>query len=220
MTAFLTHMLSLGIGYLFGLFQTAFIYGKCCGIDIRTVGSGNSGATNALRNLGLKAGLTVFVGDVLKCVLAICLTRFLFAGDSPAMREIVTLYTGFGCILGHNFPFYMNFKGGKGVACSFAVALMINWPVALIGMAVFFAIFFSVHYVSVGSLTGLTLVYGTILFRGLGGVFGLSAGQKCQYAMIIVVILFMAFWQHRENIRRLRHHSENKTYFTRKKGGS
>lgn len=102
------------IGYVCGLFQTSFIYGKMHGIDIRNYGSGNAGTTNALRVLGTKAGLIVFAGDVLKCILAVLLARLLFAAGHPDMKYLYMLYAGAGAILGHNFPFYLHFKGGKG----------------------------------------------------------------------------------------------------------
>lgn len=106
-------IICLVIGYVFGLFQTAFIYGKAHGIDIRQHGSGNAGTTNALRVLGKKAGLIVFLGDVLKTVLAMVICRLLFRNSAPQMLPLLSLYAGAGAILGHNFPFYMKFKGGK-----------------------------------------------------------------------------------------------------------
>lgn len=108
----------LAIGYCFGLFQTAFIYGKMHGIDIREKGSGNAGTTNALRVLGKKAGLIVFLGDALKAVFAMVLVHFLFENSHPEMGALLRIYAGAGVVLGHNFPFYMGFKGGKGIAAT------------------------------------------------------------------------------------------------------
>lgn len=209
-------VLCLIIGYVFGIFQTAFIYGKYLGIDIRKVGSGNAGTTNALRNLGVKAGAIVFFGDVMKCAVAVILTRLLFAGGDPAVAKLVTVYTGLGCVLGHNFPFYMNFKGGKGVACSYAVATLLWWPFGLIGAGIFFLIFFTVHYVSLGSLVGLTVVYGLTGILAWSGYFGLTVSQNIQMAVVAVILIIMVFWQHHENISRLKNHCERKTYFTKK----
>ena len=109
-------ILCLAIGYLFGLFQTAYIYGKMHGIDIRQHGSGNAGTTNTLRVLGTKAGLIVFAGDVLKCVLAVVVCSILFGKKYPEMVYLWKMYAAAGAILGHNFPFYLNFKGGKGIS--------------------------------------------------------------------------------------------------------
>ena len=105
------------IGYVFGLFQTGFIIGKMKHIDIRDYGSGNSGTTNAMRTLGKKDGFITFFGDALKAVFAMMLTYFLFRnGVCKDHMFIIALYTGIGAILGHNFPFYKNFKGGKVIA--------------------------------------------------------------------------------------------------------
>ena len=97
----------VAIGYVFGLFQTGYIYGELKGMDIRQHGSGNAGATNALRTLGWKAGLITFLGDCLKCVFAVLLVRALFAGRYPEehMGILLGMYAAMGVILGHNFPF-------------------------------------------------------------------------------------------------------------------
>ena len=110
-------LVCVAIGYLFGLFQTAYIYGKLHGIDIRNYGSGNAGTTNTLRVLGTKAGLIVLAGDILKCILAIAAVRLLFAGGvHEDMYYLLAMYAALGAILGHDYPFYLGFKGGKGIA--------------------------------------------------------------------------------------------------------
>ena len=114
------------IGYIFGLFQTAFVLGKRNGIDIREHGSGNAGATNTLRVLGTKAGLIVFAGDCLKCMLAIFLCGIIFKNSYPDAKYVIKLYAALGTIIGHNFPFYLNFKGGKGVACTAGLVFSFN----------------------------------------------------------------------------------------------
>lgn len=106
-------VICLLIGYVFGLFQTAYFYGKAKGIDIRKYGSGNAGTTNALRVLGTKAGLIVLAGDCLKCIIAVCITRALFSTGHPENIYLLCLYTGAGAVIGHNFPFYMGFKEEK-----------------------------------------------------------------------------------------------------------
>ena len=105
----MVRLAALAIGYLFGLFQTAYIYGRAHGIDIRKYGSGNAGTTNTLRVLGTKAGLIVFAGDVIKCILAITVVRLLFADSHSDMNYLLALYAAAGAILGHNFPFYLGF---------------------------------------------------------------------------------------------------------------
>ena len=119
-------IICLIIGYAFGLFQTGYFVGKLNHVDIRKTGSGNSGSTNALRVLGVKAGLMTFAGDVLKCVLPILLVRQIFSGSD--CLPLLAMYTGAGATLGHNYPFYLKFKGGQrdcgsGRACAFHQAL-------------------------------------------------------------------------------------------------
>ncbi len=108
----LPRIICLAVGYVCGLFQTSYIYGKKSGIDIREHGSGNAGTTNALRTLGKKAGALTLLGDCLKCVLAVLIARLLFGDHQGADLLALELYAGAGCILGHNFPFYLKFKGG------------------------------------------------------------------------------------------------------------
>ena len=119
-------LVCLAVGYLFGIFQTGYIYGRVHGIDIRKYGSGNSGSTNALRVMGKKAGLTVFLGDFLKTVIPCMAVRFVFK-DQPDYAYVYMLYIGLGVILGHNYPFYLHFKGGKGIAATAGIILSIDW---------------------------------------------------------------------------------------------
>ena len=100
------------IGYLFGLFQTGYFYGKLKHIDIRQHGSGNAGTTNALRTLGWTAGAITFLGDCLKCVAAVAVVYWLY-GSTHDNISLLAMYAGMGAVLGHNFPFYLKFKGGK-----------------------------------------------------------------------------------------------------------
>ena len=127
-------LVCVAIGYLFGLFQTAYIYGKLHGIDIRNYGSGNAGTTNTLRVLGTKAGLIVLAGDILKCILAIAAVRLLFAGGvHEDMYYLLAMYAALGAILGHDYPFYLGFKGGKGIAATAGLILAIHPAVIIQG---------------------------------------------------------------------------------------
>ena len=139
-------IICLAAGYLCGLFQTGYIYGKLHGIDIRSYGSGNSGSTNALRVMGKKAGLTVFVGDFLKTVIPCFITRLLFK-DQPELMYVYMLYTGLGVILGHNFPFYLGFKGGKGIAATAGIIFSIDWRLTVICLSCFILLVAVTRYV-------------------------------------------------------------------------
>lgn len=204
------------IGYVFGLFQTAFIYGKLHGIDIREHGSGNAGTTNTLRVLGTKAGLIVLAGDIIKCILAIVLCSVLFDKTHPNEIYLLKLYAAAGAILGHNFPFYLQFKGGKGIAATAGLILAFHPYFIVMGVIVFFGIFFTTHYVSLGSL----LVYAGLMIQmviaGQMGVFGASQQVLIEMYIITALLTILAYYKHRENIKRLIKGEERKTYLTKK----
>ena len=159
------------MGYVFGLFQTGFIYGRSKGIDIRQHGSGNSGSTNALRVMGVKAGLIVFMGDFLKTVIPCFLVRILFRSQ-PGYIYVLILCAGFGVILGHNFPFYLKFKGGKGIAATAGIMFSLDWRLTAGCLLVFVLIVAVTRYVSLGSLVVLEH-----LFRPFGGLRARTRGQ-------------------------------------------
>lgn len=207
----------LAIGYVFGLFQTAFFYGKAKGIDIREYGSGNSGTTNALRVLGTKAGLLVFAGDCIKCILAVVTVRLLFGESHPETIYLLCLYAGAGAVLGHNYPFYMGFKGGKGIAATAGLILSFHPYFIPMGVILFFGTFCITHYVSLGSL----LVYAGFIIEmiicGQMGILGeLTFPQTMELYAVAGFLTLLAYWKHRENIKRLLSGTERKTYLFRK----
>lgn len=210
-------LICLAIGYGFGLLQTAFIYGKAHGIDIREHGSGNSGTTNALRVLGKKAGLIVFLGDLLKCALAIWVVKLIYGESHPDTVYLLSLYAAMGAILGHNFPFYMGFKGGKGIAATAGLIVALHPYFLPVGVAVFFTIFFTTHYVSLGSLLLYVGFVAELIILGQLGIFAPASGNTLIEMYIVAFVLAaMAFWRHRENIKRLVRGEERKTYLTKK----
>lgn len=205
------------IGYALGMFQTAYFYGKAHGIDIRQHGSGNSGTTNALRVLGTKAGIIVLLGDCLKCMAAVWITRLVFGAGHPDTIYLLSLYAGAGAVLGHNFPFYMNFKGGKGIAATAGLILSFHPYFIPMGVIIFFGIFFTTHYVSLGSLVVYAGFLVEMIVCGQLGVFGgLNQMQLYELYGITVFLTVMAYWKHRENIQRLLKGVERKTYLTKK----
>ena len=204
------------IGYGFGLFQTAFIYGKLHGIDIREHGSGNAGTTNTLRVLGTKAGLIVLAGDIIKCILAIVLCGALFGKTHPDEVYLLKLYAAAGAILGHNFPFYLNFKGGKGIAATAGLIIAFHPYFIIVEALLFFVTFAITHYVSLGSL----LVYAGLMIQmvvwGQMGLFGASQAVLNEMYVITAFLTILAYYKHRENIVRLIKGEERKTYLTKK----
>lgn len=202
-------LICLAIGYLFGLFQTGYIYGMIHHVDIRKHGSGNAGTTNALRTLGWKAGAITFIGDCLKCVLAVVLVRLIFADSSHV--ELLAIYAGLGAVLGHNFPFYLNFKGGKGIASTVGLILAVNPVMFLVVAIVFIAIVWFTQYVSLGSIVIMVLFVIQVVIYGQMDGFGLTGGELYEFYAIAIVLAALAIWRHRANIKRLATGTENKT---------
>lgn len=210
-------IIALLIGYGFGLFQTAYFYGKAHGIDIRQYGSGNSGTTNALRVLGTKAGLIVFAGDCLKCIAAVWIVKLAFGPSHGDIIYLLCLYTGAGAILGHNYPFYMGFKGGKGIAATAGMILSFHPYFIIMGVVLFFGTFLTTHLVSLGSLLVYAGFMVLMVICGQTGVFvGMSQVQLYEMYALALFLAVMAYWKHRQNIVRLIHGNERKTYLFKK----
>lgn len=210
-------IICLIIGYIFGNFQTAYFYGKMKGIDIREHGSGNAGTTNTLRVLGTKAGAIVFVGDVLKCAIAIWICKALFGASHADIIYILTLYAALGTILGHNFPVLLGFKGGKGMACTAGLIAFYHPWLLIVGLIIFLSVFLTTHYVSLGSLlvyAGFMVVMIVLCFSGALGA--LTTAQIAEILIISLVLAAMAYIRHAANIKRLIAGTESKTYLTKK----
>ncbi len=198
----------LVVAYFIGCKLTGYFVGHLYHIDIRTVGSGNAGTTNVLRSLGKLPALLTFLGDLAKAVVPILVIRFVI---SPDDWYLWCLYCGLGVVLGHNFPFYLHFKGGKGVAVTAAVVLSACHPLLTpVGLAIFVVAVILTRYVSVGSLlVAWYIPVNTIL---------LYRGNPLFYHMLAVSLAFtfLIYIQHRQNIVRLLHGEEN-TFYSRKK---
>lgn len=200
------------IGYVFGLFQTGYLYGRIRGIDIREHGSGNAGTTNALRTLGKKAGALTFLGDCFKCVLAVVLVRNLLGGgyEDGNMGLLLGMYTALGVILGHNFPFYLHFHGGKGIASTAGIFLSLDPILTLVALVTFVGAVALTRYVSLGSiLVVLELLIGVVLY-GVQGKWGLTPQHLYELYAITLFLACLALFQHRDNIRRLLNGTERK----------
>lgn len=187
--------------YLLGSVNTSIIAGKLkSGEDIRNHGSGNAGATNALRTFGKGIAALVVVGDALKAVIAIVLTK-IFVGDA-----ISVYVAGIGVALGHNFPIFFGFRGGKGIVVSAVACLFADWRVGLLSVILSIAIIAVTKFVSLGSIIGAILV---IL---LGFAF---RGVDVPYIIFAVILCGLAIIRHRNNIVRLIHGTENKLRFSK-----
>ena len=205
-------IICLAIGYLFGIIQTGFIYGKSQNIDIRKHGSGNAGTTNALRTLGWKAGATTFLGDALKAVAAVLIVKFIFADSSSVM--LYAMYAGVGVVLGHNYPFYLKFKGGKGIASTAGLMLAVDPLIFLTILAIFLSIFLATKYVSLGSLVIMVVFAIEFIIFGQMGRYGLEAGALYEAYGLAIFLAVLGWWRHRANIQRLLKGTENKIVFS------
>ena len=205
-----SRIICLLIGYIFGLFQTGYIYGKAHNVDIRTKGSGNVGTTNTLRTLGWKAGAITFIGDLGKAMLAILVAWLLFHEKYPEGVLLLKMYAGLGAVLGHNYPFYLGFKGGKGIACTAGFVLACFLPVAPICLVLFVAAVAITRYVSLGSILVAVSFFAQLVIFGQTGLIAIPDQYKAEVYVVGAVFSLLALWRHRANIKRLLNGTENK----------
>ena len=193
--------------YLLGSLNFGVILSKMKGEDVREKGSGNAGTTNMLRNYGKGMAALTIIGDMLKVVIAILVSVFICKKldiinetQSIPMEMLIKCLSGFFCVLGHIFPCFFGFKGGKGVATSGGMVFMIDWRIGLILLAVFIIVVIITKYVSLGSL----------IMAGLYPLLIYAFHQDIVAALISLVFTAIVFIAHRENIKKLKNHTENK----------
>lgn len=178
------------IGYLLGSISFSYIAGRLFGkMDIRQHGSKNAGATNVLRNVGVKAFIFASVLDILKGVAAVQLAKYFY----PEQDLLIVLTAG-AAIIGHNWPLFFGFKGGKGIATTVGVLLGLNAPAALIVMVTMAIIVYITRYVSLASLVGTALLPILIYY---------FVGANIYYMFFAFIVAIMAWYKHRANIGRL-----------------
>ena len=202
-------ILLLIIGYFIGNIETGYIFGKIHKMDIRNYGSGNAGATNTLRVLGAKAGLVVFLGDFCKSLIPCLVVRFIFR-DNISLSYIYMLYIGFGVVLGHNFPFYLGFKGGKGVASTAGIILALDIRIAVVCLIVFIITVAITRYVSLGSIFVMIILIGMSHFL-VKFSYGFGEGASpMEFRLLTAAVGLLSIFMHRANIKRLLGGTENK----------
>ena len=197
-------LIVIAAGYLLGSISTGVVLSKLIAkTDIRSQGSGNAGTTNMLRVLGRKLALLTFIGDMLKGIIAVFIGKWLVGGELGGLLGVV------GAVLGHYYPLYFGFKGGKGIATSFGSLLFVFPVQALLAFAVFLILVAVTHYVSFGSVAAaVTLPLLIVITRFNEPVLWI----------ITVCIGASVIWRHRANIKRLMNHTENKLDFSTLKG--
>ena len=179
-----------------GLWIGKYFYGK----NLRDYGSGNSGATNAIRVLGTKVGMGCMAGDILKGVAAMIVAALIFGYD----QKHLLLYTGVGAVLGHNFPFYMGFRGGKGVAVTIGIMACMDWRILLIAGVPALLVLIATKYMSMASLLFVTI------FPLCTAVFYLGMPHGLEILLLSLFFTVMIYWRHRANIKRLLSGTERK----------
>jgi glycerol-3-phosphate acyltransferase PlsY len=190
MTILTTQLLSVAVSYLIGAVPFGLIFTKYfSNVDVRTIGSGNIGATNVLRASGKKAAILTLLADGLKGLLPVLIVQFLFNDD------LTTALTGTATVLGHIFPIYLKFKGGKGVATSFGVVLAVAPLIGLACIIVWLLAAFLWKYSSLSALIAFAC-YPIITFST-------SFGSRKPLAALSLFIFGMMYYRHRENIKRL-----------------
>lgn len=197
------------IGYFIGNIETGYIFGKLNKMDIRNYGSGNAGATNTLRVLGAKAGLVVFLGDFCKSLIPCLVVRFIFR-DNISLSYVYMIYIGLGVVLGHNFPFYLGFKGGKGVASTAGIILALDIRIALVCLIIFIITVAITRYVSLGSIFVMIILIGMSHFL-VRFSYGFGDGRSSmEFRLLTAAIGVLSIFMHRANIKRLLSGTENK----------
>ncbi len=196
---YLIYALLILFGYFYGSIPFALVIGKLFyNVDIRSSGSGNLGGTNAGRVLGKKAGVAVIVLDASKCCLTMFLSKLIIT--NLHLNTDIVYWTGLACVIGHCYPIFAHFKGGKAVSTAMGFILMVDWKVALIALGFFFVILKISKYVSLASMIASSSVAICSPF--------LNYSSQCIIVCILLVSLLV--YKHKENIKRIINGTERK----------
>ena len=186
------NLLILFLGYLFGSFPSGYLAGKIAkGIDIRSLGSGSTGATNVLRHIGKRAAITVFLLDVFKGVISILLAKYFLLNDSWQVA------IGLSTLIGHIWPVWLNWRGGKAVATGLGIFLGLSWQVGLATLGVFILMITLFRIVSLASVSA-ALALPFIMFISFK-----TSSISLPFLVISLLAMALVIWRHRENILRL-----------------
>ena len=186
------NLLILFLGYLFGSFPSGYLAGRIAkGIDIRSLGSGSTGATNVLRHIGKRAAITVFLLDLFKGVLSILLAKYFLLNDSWQVA------IGLSTLIGHIWPIWLNWKGGKAVATGLGIFLGLSWQVGLSTLGIFIVMIVLFRIVSLASVSA-ALALPLIMFLSFS-----TSNFSLPFLIISLLAMTLVIWRHRENIVRL-----------------
>lgn len=208
-----TYIIIAIIAYAIGSINFSVILSKkMAGFDVREKGSGNAGTTNMLRSVGKKAAAITLLCDILKGVVAILIAIFLGNLFNAQNKAILVQIAGIAVVVGHTFPVFFGFKGGKGVATSLGILIMSNWEIGLICLAVGVTLIAITKMVSVGSCSAAVLF--AVLTYFIHDNYIVSEGSG--YLVYSIILALFILFNHRSNIVRLIHGKENKISFKKK----
>ena len=202
------------IAYCIGSINFSVIFSKkFAGFDVREKGSGNAGTTNMLRSVGKKAAALTLVCDVLKGVVAIVISIILGNIIKDINRELLLQVAGVAVVLGHTFPVFFQFKGGKGVATSLGILLMSNWQIGLICLVFAIVLMALTRMVSLGSCAAAVLFPVLTLFINDHYTILTEGKQGNVYLIYSIILAVIVLYNHRSNIKRILNGTENKLSF-------
>ena len=213
----LARLISILIGYACGHFITGFFYGKTQHVDLREVGSGNVGTTNTYRNLGPKAGILTLLGDVFKVVLSVLIVWLIYHNSAGVNVKVLEYYAALGTILGHNFPIFMKFHGGKGIACTGGLMIAVCPICVPVCLTIFIVTVLTTKYVSLSSILVCISFFVQILIFGQNGMLGLTGRDLIEVYILAGIVAVLGIARHHANIGRLIHGTESKFSFKGKK---
>ena len=201
------------ISYLIGSIMFSVIFTKkIAGFDVRTRGSGNAGSTNVLRTAGKKVAIITLICDILKGVVAVLIGYIVgkLTKASVETSQMLILTAGVMVVLGHTFPIFFKFKGGKGVATSLGVLLMINWKIGLICLVFALLIMAASRMVSLGSISAAILFPVLCIFINENY---LIKANHFGYILFGIILCLLVVFNHRSNLKRIFNGKENKLSF-------
>lgn len=207
-----TYIIVAIIAYLLGSISFSVIISKkMAGFDVREKGSGNAGSTNVLRTVGKKAAIITLICDILKGVIAILVA--ILAGKIMQRLDnaLLVQLAGIFVIIGHTFPVFFKFKGGKGIATSLGVLLIINWQIGLICLVFALVLMILTKMVSVGSIAAAVLFPVLVLF--IKDNYIVAESSNWSYLIFSIIIAVLVIFNHRGNLKRILNGSENKISF-------
>ena len=186
-------LLFLFLGYFFGSFPSGYIAGRVVkGVDIRSLGSGSTGATNVLRHIGKRAAITVFLIDVFKGILSILIAKNYFS-----LNDSWQVAVGISTLVGHIWPVWLNWRGGKAVATGLGIFLGLSWQVGVATLGVFILMMIIFRIVSLASVSA-ALALPLIMFVSFN-----NSNFSISFFLISLLSMILVLWRHRDNIARL-----------------